>query len=119
MVEIYYDHTKSEDYSYSEIQQFVEKLNAICEVINKGGYAPGTRNNIAVDLCCVCYVLGLDPMEVAVSVFPEPDDPDLDDLEERVDVIAPYLEYWNSGADIEQYMLCCWGKPGKEWFTLI
>ena len=119
MVVIYYDDTLKDSYSFSEVEEFVKKLNSICDVLERGMYREGYRNNIAVDLCICCYVLGLEPTEVAEMAWADSDNKDLADLKERVDVIVEYLNWWNRSSEIDNYMLVSWRKPEKEWFTLI
>lgn len=112
-------YNESSRYSFDKIKEFVSQLNSICDALAGGQYVEGSRNNIAVDLSCCCHAVGLDPMEVADMAWADVDDPDRDDLERRVKVIFDYVDFWDDSGDISQYMVCSWGEPEKEWFTLV
>lgn len=88
------------DSSYDEdaLSECAETFNAIAyECQYNAGWHEGMRNTIAVDLCIVSHMLGLDPME-AYEAFKQEKliDPDMDDedTEERFQRICGYLEHW-------------------------
>lgn len=90
---------REEDYSDTEIGKALFILNGLCWDLSKGYYLEGGRNDIAVDLCCSCFVLKLDPYMVARKVLQEyaigTRYDMMNDLEDRIEVIDPYLETWN------------------------
>ena len=70
-------------------------------------YKPGSRNDIAVNLCILLYrddaaarVLSKTAFIQAVEASELLDEIDNEDLLYRVEIIFPYLEsWWNSGID--------------------
>lgn len=87
----------NKDYSASLVSKAVDQFNAIAEEISEGYYIPGYRNNFAVDLCCVCYVLNLEPEEIFIDLVEKYTDYGsvVEDFCGRADIIRPYLEWWN------------------------
>lgn len=81
-------------YNERQIRNAAEMLNAIAYDIEHGSYKPGARNNIAVDVCCLCHVLRIDPVWVmnqsGLSQY------QLEDFDERKAVIDEYLDMWDS-----------------------
>lgn len=91
--------------SNENIDDAINMLNHLCDAVAHGDYREGTRNNIAVDLACLCYVLGLDPYDVAEEAWQGQSNPARRDLKERLDVIDRYLEDWNNYGGVLSYML--------------
>ena len=106
------------------MERAVKYVNSICDYLSGSGYKQGYRNNIAVDLSIVCYVLALNPCEVAKEAWSYRDIMDhMDDLYERCETIGEYLEGWsNYGQDIFDKMLMLdeWiaNPPEEEWVKL-
>lgn len=87
-------------YDENDFSECAEMFNAIAyECQYNAGWHEGMRNTIAVDLCIVSHMLGLDPMEVYEAfkqeklIDPATDD---EDTEERFQRICGYLEYWRN-----------------------
>lgn len=87
-------------YDENDFSECAEMFNAIAyECQYNAGWHEGMRNTIAVDLCIVSHMLGLDPMEVYEAfkqeklIDPVTDD---EDTEERFQRICGYLEYWRN-----------------------
>ena len=73
-------------------------LDQICGKLSDGWYVIGHRNNLAVDLACMCHVLALDPVEVAKAAWEQamPYARDETDLEDRIKTIKMYLYSWDT-----------------------
>lgn len=91
-------------YDFHDITRAIGMLNDLIDHVKAGAYREGSRNNIAVDLSILCYVVGLDPLEVGGCYL---DWNKLNDLTARVEVIKDYLEFWDR-YDIFQFMLMDW-----------
>ena len=80
-------------YNEMQIRHAAEMLNAIVHDVGHGSYKPGARNNIAVDVCCLCHVLDIDPVwvmnQAGLSQY------QLEDFDERKAVIDEYLDMWD------------------------
>ena len=95
-------------YDESAFSECAEMFNAIAyECQYNAGWHEGMRNTIAVDLCIVSHMLGLDPME-AYEAFKQEKliDPDMDDedTEARFQRICDYLGRW-CNENYARYML--------------
>lgn len=102
--------------SADDPEEAVRRMSLLLDELEAGSYKPGARNNIAVDLAILCWELDLDPVTDIAKLFLDEDD--IDDLEERLEVINDYLEYWDR-YNIESYMLGDYGdNPKKEWIVL-
>lgn len=85
-------------YDENAFSECAEMFNAIAyECQYSAGWHEGMRNTIAVDLCIVSHMLGLDPMKV-YEAFKQEEliDPDMDneDTEARFQRICDYLGSW-------------------------
>ena len=109
------------DIDLSTAKRYTKLLNLICDDLAADRYQEGCRNNMAVDLCILCYELGLEPMPVAELAWENVEDPDKDDLEDRINVIEDYCSWWHKmGA--ESYMLMDQynaTEPKQDWITLV
>ena len=95
----------NEKYDASQIRLAMNYLNDIAFTIRLGGYAPGSRNNIAVDLACVCHVLSIDAKLVARELVSDPFS--LGDILTRLNKIDKYLDGWDEDGVFE-YMTMDW-----------
>lgn len=101
-------------------------INNILDAIKRGDYRQGQRNNMAVDLTCLCHVLEIDAEETAALAFDELGGNtyfDRIDLAERVETIKPYTYAWDAyGPDgVFDYLTMEWewkGEPDKIWIKL-
>lgn len=84
------------NYNESEVKEALRIVNVIAQFIKNEGYQPGCRNNTAVDLACVCYILDIEPAAVAIAAGMDPDGWNMIDLEDRLSVINHYLSGWNN-----------------------
>lgn len=111
-----------------DIIRATDMLNNLVDDLKNGGYREGRRNNVAVDLCILCYVLDLDPLEVGgyyiknetgAKVFSYPVDHKIKDLEDRIDTISNYLSEWDR-YDIFQFMMMDWdGKADLGYIGIV
>ncbi len=111
------------DYDANQREQAVEIINNILDEMDNGHYTEGCRNDIAVDLTCACYVLGMDSIGLV-------DDMDLLDhysfldFKDRAKTIKRYLSGWDTFgyAGVFDYMVneYCWkGTPQRKWVMLV
>lgn len=111
-----------------DITRAVDMLNNLVDDLKNGGYREGRRNNIAVDLCILCYVLDLDPLEVGgyyiknetgAKVFSYSVNRKIEDLEDRINTISDYLSGWDY-YDIFQFMMMDWdGKTDLGYIGIV
>ena len=99
-------------YSVGEFKRAAWELNTVCYHFEHGAYQPGNRNNIAVDLSCLCHVVGIDnPIDLAGKYLKESE---IKDLKDRLNTIEPYLYEWDLNPEgVFYYMMNYW-KQSKE-----
>lgn len=90
-------------YNDDEIGKAIAYVNSIHHAMRTGEYVEGTRNNMAVDLCCACYVLGIDVNAMAKEALPTTSA--YLDFNRRRETIAPYLVSWDCVGGVFGYML--------------
>ena len=101
--------------SADDPEEAARRMSMLLDELDAGGYKPGARNNLAVDLAILCWELDLDPADIGKQFLGADD---FDDLEERLEVINEYLGFWDQYG-IEGYMLGDYGdNPKKEWISL-
>lgn len=103
--------------------------NNILDAIERGEYIEGQRNNMAVDLACMCHVLKADPKLLANEALEEHggkwQSHCSHDIEERLRTISRYLDSWDVYGvhGVFDYMMMEWEwkgvKPGREWIKLV
>ena len=93
-----------------------ECLEGLIQGLKKGGYKKGNRNNIAVDLCCLCYMFDIDPIEVFNEYVH--DHFNRLDFKERAIVIDRYCEDWTlrSANGVFDFMFNVFDKVGASKF---
>lgn len=87
----------NECYDARQASDAAKIANAILYEVEAGAYKKGSRNNIAVDLTCVCHVLGLDPVELfkeRSTAYYTPAS-NIIDFERRSYVVQDYLDSWD------------------------
>ena len=110
-------------YDEAQIRRAKIILDNICESLHHGFYMEGRRNDTAVDLCCVCHVLGLDPLKVAEiawegSYCSTPNSRRYD-LQHRVEIINDYLDSWDRETDgVFDKMIYCWNWDECGWVEI-
>lgn len=78
----------------------MEILNSICDELSYGEYKQGRRNDLAVDLVCCCWVLGLNAEEIAKEAMGDHWNVKVkDDLDRRIVKIEEYCPWWDSESD--------------------
>ena len=101
---------RSDDDRYTK-EQFVRaayELNTMCHHFKHGAYQPGNRNNMAVDLACLCHVVEIDPIELVGKYLKENE---IEDLKDRLNTINLYLDEWDLHSEgVFYYMLGYWKK---------
>ena len=83
-------------YDDDDIKRACGMLNDVLGWFDSGAYAPGVRNNMAVDLGCLCHVLGLDATTIVDSYLTPTNKAD---LVRRLNVIDDYMPYWDRNRD--------------------
>lgn len=87
-----------------EAESYIEMFNGIMHEGFKGGkYVEGNRNNLAVDFCCICFALGLDPVDTLKIFVPNMNSSDMIDFIKRAANIKVYLNEW-SKSDLTDFM---------------
>ena len=87
-----------------DVKQAVRFINVIISYVRKGGYVEGNRNNIAVDLSCMCKYVGLDVRDVVRDV----EQFDFIDLSKRLTVLDSYVDIWDKYDELFDKMLSAW-----------
>lgn len=101
-----------------DVDEIVANMNGLLELLNDGyGYKEGVRNNIAVDLCCYCYVLGIDPIDIVkdlkLSYWQR------HDFKNRIGVIEGYLDYWHRTGGVDAYTVLPSMETDKEFVKVV
>lgn len=107
-------------------EEVVEKINCIYSLLERGEYVEGCRNNVAVDLDILCYMIGIDPKDVAVKAW-HPNWPKglttegYKDLLERLEVVDDYLWSWENRGGVELFMVADgeWSNPTHKLYKLV
>lgn len=97
MIEIKKSHINTDYFDKSDIEQAADMFNGIMyELIYEGKYRRGARNNYAVDLGIVCYILSINHAELiaqlyARDVFPHASENKYEIID-RLDVVWRYCD---------------------------
>lgn len=116
----------NENYTTDDYKLAHRYLDQICDELAAGAYVEGNRNNITVDLACMCHVLELDPMDVAFKAWADAPSYARDQahLKEDLDRIKMYLCLWDWGSrnGVFDYMIGWYSRevePGEKWIKLV
>ena len=96
-----------------DLREAAGMLNDLIDDLKNNGYRRGRRNNLAVDLSILCYVLELNPLEVgSYYIMKSYENPEIAknkiaDLEGRLSTIARYLADWDN-YHIYNFMVMDW-----------
>lgn len=114
----------NDTYGEEEIKCAITRFQRLWSAFILRDYRPGQRNDMAVDLTCVCHVLHIPVRQVINDIWAITDDPSylLQDIRWRVNTIGGYLDYWDdSGSNgVLAYMISDWNRyPEEEVITLV